>query len=332
MTPRWIADRLDTIVLARIAATPAWTSESLYQAASRFGPFLADSDIAEAQKRLRDRELVADRAPTERGKSQVRELLAGTADWSKVASMALPAHALGWRWDDKRVRARLKKREMWAAAIVARDYGLLAEGVGPPSASDVADAIVWRSLQLPGKPGRIPGPVRNLFLCRLVDTKTAEWKRSLVQVATRAAAAPRAELNAIRDGVVKAWLAGRTWTKQDRQVPLGVRAPAVAQGAPPLPPGEDLEDFAEHVRDAARHARSGVFGDRKVFISAVWRDLGAPPSLEDFKKRLVEANRKGLLRLHRADLVEEMDPGEVAASATRYLDATFHFVERETSP
>lgn len=97
-----------------------------------------------------------------------------------------------------------------------------------------------------------------------------------------------------------------------------------------------LEDFARQVRDAAGRARSGVFGDRKVFISALWRDLSGPGdgagSLEQFKQRLVEANRRGLLRLYRADLVEEIDPAEVAASATRYLDATFHFVEREVTP
>jgi hypothetical protein len=101
---------------------------------------------------------------------------------------------------------------------------------------------------------------------------------------------------------------------------------------PPASPAPDLEGFASAVRDAARRARTGVFGDRKVFISALWREAGGELSLDDFKHKLVEANRRGLLRLYRADLVAEMDPVEVAESATRYLDATFHFVEREANP
>jgi hypothetical protein len=45
-----------------------------------------------------------------------------------------------------------------------------------------------------------------------------------------------------------------------------------------------------------------------------------------FKKQLVEANRIGLLNLSRADLIQAMNPDDVAKSATRYLNAVFHFV------
>jgi hypothetical protein len=46
-----------------------------------------------------------------------------------------------------------------------------------------------------------------------------------------------------------------------------------------------------------------------------------------FKDRLIEANRQGLIRLSRADLVEAMDPADVRASETTWLNAVFHFVE-----
>ena len=48
--------------------------------------------------------------------------------------------------------------------------------------------------------------------------------------------------------------------------------------------------------------------------------------LDAFKSRLVEAHRADLLTLVRADLVEAMDPQDVAASEARYLNATFHFI------
>ncbi len=49
-------------------------------------------------------------------------------------------------------------------------------------------------------------------------------------------------------------------------------------------------------------------------------------TLDDFKKKLLEANRRGLLTLMRADLVGAMDPAEVAQSEINDRGATFHFV------
>lgn len=68
-----------------------------------------------------------------------------------------------------------------------------------------------------------------------------------------------------------------------------------------------------------------------MFISHVWRKLARLPayarlSLDEFKQQLVEASRLGLLALSRADLVEAMNPEDVAASQINYLNAEFHFV------
>ena len=73
------------------------------------------------------------------------------------------------------------------------------------------------------------------------------------------------------------------------------------------------------------------FGENKVFISHVWRQLRDEAAIDGlelapFKRRLVEANREGLLRLSRADLVEAMSPADVEESATAYENATFHFI------
>ncbi len=100
---------------------------------------------------------------------------------------------------------------------------------------------------------------------------------------------------------------------------------------PPSQPEVDPNRFARDVLDAAVRCESGWFGEDKVFISHVWpvyveRSAGGIRDLDTFKHRLVEAHREGRLTLSGADLVEAMDPGDVSASETRYLNAVFHFV------
>jgi hypothetical protein len=82
----------------------------------------------------------------------------------------------------------------------------------------------------------------------------------------------------------------------------------------------------------ARNCSTGRFGNNKVFISSVYQlcqqELGVPRmTLPEFKVRLVEANRQGLLQLSRADLVQAMDPVLVRESEADLGDGvTFHFI------
>ncbi len=97
--------------------------------------------------------------------------------------------------------------------------------------------------------------------------------------------------------------------------------------------GGSLDGFAAQVLEAARTAPSGRFGEDTVFIAHVWRRYrelhSAAPEAADlgaFKKRLVEANRAGLLHLVRADLVEAMDPADVEESEVKHFRARFHLL------
>jgi len=131
-------------------------------------------------------------------------------------------------------------------------------------------------------------------------------------------AAPRPELRALRDALVRGWLAGRM---------LGDAA-AAARAAP---------DFATDVLGAAARVVDGRFGDRKVFVSAVWGELRRDPrwadlALAGFKGRLLAAYRARELVLARADLVAAMDPALVAASEIAADGASFHFIVKEPAP
>lgn len=83
------------------------------------------------------------------------------------------------------------------------------------------------------------------------------------------------------------------------------------------------------------HGRSGLatgrYGNDNVFIAALWRALAADPRMRgvtsaQFQRLLVQANRDRLLVLARADMVDDMDPDEVAESEINDLGAQFHFV------
>ena len=97
-------------------------------------------------------------------------------------------------------------------------------------------------------------------------------------------------------------------------------------------PPDDASAFAAQVLAAARASKTGRYGDNKVFIAHVFRQLGAGGAagdFEDFKARLVAAHLAGLLSLSRADLVEAMAADDVSASETFHGESTFHFVRIE---
>lgn len=74
------------------------------------------------------------------------------------------------------------------------------------------------------------------------------------------------------------------------------------------------------------------FGDRKVFIAALWDRVGDAigMSLAEFKRWLIEQHRRRRLVLARADLVAAMPYDLVSRSEAQtegdYAGAAFHFV------
>lgn len=230
--------------------------------------------------------------------------------WPQLADRVLPGLALGIPAADSKLAARLDGRDAWAAAIAGRALGLWTDGP-PPSLAAMCDALAWRELALPGKPKRCPPEIRALFVQRRLDSDAGPPERLVRVLAAREVGAPRPELRALRDALVRGWLAGRT---------LGAASPH--------------SSFAADVLTAAGAAQGGWFGDRKVFVSAVWEALRSDPrwsalTLDAFKQRLVAAHHAGALELARADLVAAMDPALVAASEIATGPASFHFIVKE---
>jgi hypothetical protein len=93
----------------------------------------------------------------------------------------------------------------------------------------------------------------------------------------------------------------------------------------------DLPGFALEVRRCAASEAQGWSGDRKAYISRVWRSLRERRpdwalSEIEFKGMLAEAHRCGQLALANADLKDESNIKDVRDSALIYKNAVFHFI------
>jgi hypothetical protein len=115
-------------------------------------------------------------------------------------------------------------------------------------------------------------------------------------------------------------------TGQQRPAPAAAAMASAGIGAP-----LDLPGFAREVRRCAAGEAQGWAGDRKAYISRVWRsfreqrpDLGL--SEIEFKGMLAEAHRLGQLALANADLKDASNIKDVQDSALIYKNAVFHYI------
>ena len=120
----------------------------------------------------------------------------------------------------------------------------------------------------------------------------------------------------------------------------GSRTPEPANDASPLksPPPiiarPDLSEFVCSVLDAARPISEGWPGNRKAFISRVWKAIRTRrPDWElseiAFKSMLTEAHRTGHLVLAAADLKDKNAQADLEDSKILYKNTVWHFVRVE---
>ncbi len=236
------------------------------------------------------------------------------ANWRSIQAKYLLAKALGLPTES---RQRIKDAKKLAAEVLKRHYGLPARVQSLTQALDaLASKLIYEQLGLDGDwnlkavqaavLGQLFEPPVRLDLRKLAD-----------QLPKHIVGARSGGMKGLREAILLRWVESSI---------RGAGAPVEF----------DLSAFARTVQAVARHSPTGWFGDNKVFISHVWRQLQKEPgfprlALADFKHRLGEANNAGLLRLSRADLVQAMNPDDVRESETPYLNAVFHFIliERE---
>ncbi|WPB77179.1 hypothetical protein KYC5002_50400 [Archangium violaceum] len=253
--------------------------------------------------------------------------LPDNTSWKKLKNTHLLARVLELPPSNGNL-ARLGTADGMRAVLVQKQLG--GESPGTKSLTQVRDALCWKQLGVDTDKPFTLAAVQAVLLARVLQaSREAEPTQAMRQLAAKSVGAKRSDAESLRLAALRSWLVPSS--EPVTAPPATSTAPASRNvlATPPAPAREDLQTFAERVREAAKASTSGHFGEDKIFISHVWRALqGQVGDLDEqaFKSRLVEANRARFLSLSRADLVEAMDPADVTDSETRYLGATFHFI------
>jgi hypothetical protein len=271
--------------------------------------------------------------------------------WAELRDERLVAKALGLQREPaKRIKA-LATQEGLRAAIVQRAHSLKIKGVPTPSRlrSALAAVALQRAFGNQIKAGLAGKSGFSASAGRLLAAQLARQPRDFGTDARLVAALAaehlgisRTDLASLRLAVLRKFVDGdgdgakRAAPRLPAVAPPASR-PRLVEPAPtpaPVTPGTgrpDLAGFVQEVRrQAAGHAQ-GWTGNRRAYISHVWRhireqrpDWGV--SEIEFKCMLAEAHRAGHVVLANADLKDAKNIKDVQESAVVYKNAVFHFI------
>ena len=295
------------------AATHAPLARSIERAADE----LASAGLVERH----GSRLVATRAGRERAAAYLdvapRDL---PTRWPTARDGMLIAKALGIVCDKKALE-RLRGADGLRAEIIRQDFALPLDPA--PTLAQARKALSWRLLSRGASEDVVERVASSAFSGTAV---LAALLYSELGAAGRPDAAKGLRLLASRA------LGTRPDAKSLRGALLSrLVADDGAVVAEPAAAPDTIEQFAARALAAGRASPTGRFGDSRVFISHAWRQYIADNpddtiGLDEFKAKLVEANRLGHASLARADLVPAMDQADVDESRVDYMTATFHFI------
>jgi hypothetical protein len=278
--------------------------------------------------------------------------------WSDVRDVRLVARALGLQRQPAKRLAALATQDGLRVAIVTSAHRLEIKGVATPAR--LREALAATALRrafgnkssagLAGKLG-LSSKAGRLLAAQLSKEPRdfGTDTRLVAALAAEHVGARSAELGALRQALLRQYFGGaavkpaqamrpsvkRTALKREPVAPPALERPR-APSAPPVsvrpvqgPP--DLGGFALEVRRHAASKAHGWSGDRKAYISHVWRDIRDQRpdwglSEIEFKCMLAEAHRSGQLALANADLKDQSNIKDVQDSAVVYRNAVFHFI------
>jgi hypothetical protein len=353
-------DRLRAMVLVRIASAAGGVSRT--EMAGDLAPLMAHRLASARARALIDRAVEAlaaaglltitrvRLAASDAGLSQAANFLGLKGNlprsWSHVGDVRLVAKALGMeREPAKRLKA-LATPDGLRIALLQRAYNLKIKGVVTPSRlrSALAAVALERAFGnqinagLAGKLG-LSAKAGRLLAAQLAR-KPRDFGtdgRLIAALAAEHIGAPQADLATLRLAVLRRYLDGAAKPHTARQRPAAkapVARPRLVEPAspPPATTGRpDLAGFAHEVRGHAASRAQGWIGNRKAYISHVWRLVREQRpewglSEIEFKCMLAEAHRVGQLALANADLKDNSSLKDVQESAVVYKNAVFHFV------
>jgi hypothetical protein len=269
--------------------------------------------------------------------------------WNELRDERLIARALGLhREPAKRIKA-LATQDGLRAAIVQRAFALKIKGV--PTASRLRSALASVALErafgnqikagLAGKTG-FSASAGRLLAAQLVRQPRdfGTDARLIAALAAEHVGATKTDLTALRLGVLRTFIEGdsaKPAPKKQAPAAAGAARPRLVEPAPASAPAKvatgrpDFAGFVQEVRRQAAGQAQGWPGNRRAYISHVWRhireqrpDWGV--SEIEFKCMLAEAHRAGHVVLANADLKDSKNIKDLQDSAVVFKNAVFHFI------
>ncbi|WP_414461499.1 hypothetical protein [Hyphomicrobium sp. DY-1] len=284
------------------------------------------------------------------------------ATWSDAkTSLVLAALAAS---DTPSIRKGLARPEGLAALIVQRHFGKTTGRVLSPAdlRSELAIIALERAFGNKiktgfGKSAGLPAKAGRLLAGQLFRSprEISTDGKLVIQLACEIVSAREGSLAALELALLRTLLAqkeenARAETSRPPQqraeppkrppvrtpppLPANDRLPLDETQPPPAPrvvSPPDMQEFCQAVVDAARPVAEGWPGNRKAFISLVWKAIrNARPdwglSEIAFKGMLAEAHRSGRLELATADLKDGRDLKSLEDSKILYKNTVWHFV------
>jgi hypothetical protein len=343
------SDRLRALVLVCVAAVPAGVRKAevkddlLPLTAHRLSPPQGAAMIERELEALVRAGLVGGTrgrlAASAAGRSQAAIFLgvkgehAGFLPEGSDAVMAeVLAKALGLEREARRSKA-LATLDGLRLAIVQHAFAVKIKGVATPARLRAALAAIaleraFGNQLTAGKLGLSPKAGR--VLAGQLAEKPRDHgtdKRLIAALAADRVGCARADYATLRLRVLQRYLerAARPQQARDGAHPRRVEPTALGARRP------DLGGFASEVRAHAASSAQGWAGNRKAYISHVWRLMRERRpewglSEIEFKCMLAEAHRAGQVLLANADLKDASNLRDVQDSALVYKNAVFHFV------
>ena len=363
-------DRLRGLVLTRFACGPrgATKAEAAMDlapiAGTRFAPGQWRKQLEREISALAAAGLVAAKQgrmeATTAGLHRASAFLGGDVPrrWSEVRDLRLVAIALGLQREPGKRLQSLATPDGLRVAILETSFKLKVKGVATPARlrEALAAAALKRAFgnkstaELAGKLG-LSAKASRLLAAQL-SRKPRDFgtdSRLIAILAAESTGSSSTDPEAVRLALLRQFFAVapakpgsvKRPAKRPPVEPVPLPVPRVEEALPVLiapaspPPAAvgrpDLSGFAVEVRRQAASAAQGWSGDRKAYISHVWRNIrethqGWNLSEIEFKCMLAEAHRSGQLALANADLKDKNNLKDVQDSAVVYRNAVFHFI------
>ena len=366
--PKLDRDRLRDIVLLRLAVSgKALTRDGIAREFAPIGahlvgldewPAIIERDLAALADAGLAEVLAVGVTATDAGIKRSAIVLGGKAPfpktWTEARDTRLVAKALGLENEPTAKLKRLAKPDGLRAAIVVKAFKLKIRGTPSPVRLRTALAKIALARAFgegtaacaDGRTGLSAKAGRALAGRLAAEPKDFRTDARLIAaLAAEHAGAARPEIAAVQTAILRRFV-----TKGDAPLPTPAKAKRRAklvQARPAPTPALDhqvaapaaatptarpsFEQFVADVLRLAEPVAEGFMGNRKIFISRLWRTIEAQRphwglAEIEFKAMLAEAHRLGQIVLANADLKDDRNLDDVQKSALSYRNAVFHYV------